>query len=145
MAPWIGLALPRVLLRLPYGEGSDPIEKFDFTELDPLRDHESFLWGSPAVACALMIGLAFQEGGYDLEPGDVNHLDDLPAHSHGEGDQIRMTPCAEVTLGEKAWQRMLASGFIPILSVRDANRVVAACFQSIAEPSEPLAGPWGNR
>src|SRR5688500_6231673 len=31
-APWIGLAAPRVLLRLPYGKDTDPIEVFAFEE-----------------------------------------------------------------------------------------------------------------
>ena len=48
-APWIGLAAPRVLLRLPYGKGSDPIEAFAFEEFVGAPVHEEFLWGN-AVA-----------------------------------------------------------------------------------------------
>src|SRR6476646_5312442 len=53
VAPGIGLALPRMLLRLPYGKSSDPVESFPFEELAPRREHESYLWGNGALACAL--------------------------------------------------------------------------------------------
>ena len=62
-ARWIGLALPRVLLRLPYGARTDEIDQFEFEELPPGGDHEAYLWGNPAVACAMLIGKAFTERG----------------------------------------------------------------------------------
>jgi type VI secretion system protein ImpC len=40
LAPWIGLVAPGLLLRLPYGKGTDPLERFDFDEMagvDPQR------------------------------------------------------------------------------------------------------------
>jgi len=46
VAPWIGLAPPRVLLRSPYGKSTDPIESFAFEELGAQREHESYLWGN---------------------------------------------------------------------------------------------------
>ena len=42
----IGLVLPRILGRLPYGRNSDEIDSFDFEELD-VSEHESFLWVNP--------------------------------------------------------------------------------------------------
>ncbi len=45
----VQLALPRFLLRQPYGTNSDPIKSFAFEEmLDPV-EHESYLWGNSAV------------------------------------------------------------------------------------------------
>jgi type VI secretion system protein ImpC len=29
-APWLGLALPRLLMRLPYGPDTDAVDGFDF-------------------------------------------------------------------------------------------------------------------
>jgi type VI secretion system protein ImpC len=49
VARWIGLALPRVLLRLPYGAATEAIESFGFEEV--AGEHESLLWGHPGLAC----------------------------------------------------------------------------------------------
>src|SRR5262249_55069716 len=49
-ARYLGLALPRFLLRLPYGKDTDPIEGFDFEELPETDAHEAYLWGNPAIA-----------------------------------------------------------------------------------------------
>lgn len=51
VAPWIGLALPRVLLRLPYGTKTDPVEAFAFEEMPSGRDPDAYLWGNPAFIC----------------------------------------------------------------------------------------------
>src|SRR5262249_50065627 len=42
-ARWLGLALPRVLLRLPYGRAGEPLESFAFEELSPGVPHEEYL------------------------------------------------------------------------------------------------------
>ena len=80
VAPWLGLALPRVLLRLPYGQKTDPVESFAFEEMPGGRDPEAYLWGNPAYACVRLIAAAFAENGWDFNPGDVLELDDCPAH-----------------------------------------------------------------
>ncbi|MDH3918090.1 MAG: type VI secretion system contractile sheath large subunit [Rhodospirillales bacterium] len=142
VGPWIGLALPRVLLRLPYGRQTDPIEAFAFEELPGVREHEAYLWGNPAFACALLIGQAFQENGWELQPGDRLDIADLPAHSYTEEGESRLKPCAEVLLSQRAAEAVLARGIMPLLSHRNANAVRVLRFQSLAEPPTALAGPW---
>ncbi len=63
LARWLGLALPRILTRLPYGLKSDPINAFAFEEQVP-REHESYLWGSPAFSLALLAGQSFLDDGW---------------------------------------------------------------------------------
>jgi type VI secretion system protein ImpC len=138
----IGLALPRILLRLPYGRRTDPIEAFAFEELLGAQDHEAYLWGNPAFACALLIGQAFQDSGWNLQPGDRLDLADLPAYSYTENGESRLKPCAEVLLSQRAAEAVLARGIMPLLSHRNANAVRVLRFQSLAEPPTALAGPW---
>ena len=68
-ARWIGLASPRLLLRQPYGKTSDPIERFSFEEMPGLPGHDSYLWGNPAFGCALLLGQAYTENGWEMNPG----------------------------------------------------------------------------
>jgi type VI secretion system protein ImpC len=141
-APFLGLALPRWLLRLPYGPKTDPVEAFPFDELGGQRVHESYLWGNPAFACALLAILAFREQGAEMELGAVQELDDLPCHTYREDGESHMQPCAEVFLPERIMTAHLARGLMPLVSARDRNALRLARFQSIADPPAPLAGPW---
>ena len=138
----LGLAAPRVLLRLPYGRRSDEVERFAFEEIASAGEHEAFLWGNPAFVCALLIGKAFTERGWSMEPGDVLDLPDLPAYVTVEGDERRMLPCAEVFLTERAAEAILGRGLMPLISLRNANAVHLARFQSLADPPAALPGPW---
>ena len=60
-AETIGLALPRFLLRLPYGKKTFSAESFDFEEFEGAPGHEDYLWGNSAFAVALRLGRAFNE------------------------------------------------------------------------------------
>jgi len=141
-ATWIGLALPRFLLRLPYGRHTDPIESFDFEEMPGPPQHQWYLWGNPAFACAYLLGRAFQNWGWEMRPGMVQDIEDLPAHFYQEEGETRMKPCAELLLTEEAVEQILEMGYMPLVSFRNRDRVRLARFQSIAHPPRPLAGPW---
>jgi len=142
VAPWIGLALPRMLLRLPYGKSSDPVESFPFEELAPRREHESYLWGNGALACALLMGRAFASRGWEMEPGDELEVEDLPAHVYDDGSGKRLQPCAEIALVDRAAEAILSAGLMPLLSHKGRNAARVMRFQSIASPAQALSGPW---
>lgn len=138
-APWIGLAAPRVLLRLPYGKGSDPITAFAFEEMPGSPVHEHLLWGPGSLAVALLTGRAFTARGWDFEPGDEREIGDLPAYTYLQDGERELQACAEHYLGEQGGNALLAAGLMPVLSHRHRNAVTVGRFQSVAEPARPLA------
>jgi len=142
-ASFLGLALPRLLLRLPYGKETDPVEKFDFEEWDEDAKHEDYLWGNPAVACATLLGQEFSRYGWHLRPGMARDLAGLPLHTHRREGVAKNQPCAEVLLGDRAAERILEAGLMPVVSMRDRDTIRVVRFQSIADPPAPLSGPWG--
>ncbi len=144
LAPWIGLAAPRMIGRLPYGRGTDEIERFDFTELLPNAEHETFLWMNGAFACAQLLAAAYAASGWNFTPGDALDVMDLPLalyEAHG-GQAIK--PCAEVNLSERGAAALAGLGIMGLLSHRDRNAVRVAGFRSIAEPPTMLAGVWSG-
>ncbi|OGF13733.1 MAG: hypothetical protein A2W00_03665 [Candidatus Eisenbacteria bacterium RBG_16_71_46] len=141
-ARWIGLAMPRVLSRLPYGPRTDATERFAFEELPPERDHEAYLWGNPAFACATLLANSFLESGWSMDPGDHLELGSLPAHTYRLDGESRLQPCAEVVLTERALEAILGRGIMPFMSFPDRNAVRLVRFQSLADPAAALAGPW---
>ena len=140
VAPWIGLAAPRLLLRLPYGKASDPVERFAFEEFGAAPVHAQFLWGNAGLACALLIGLAFSARGWDFEPGDEREIADLPAYTFVQDGERELQACAEQYLGEAAGELLMAAGLMPLMSHRHRNAVTVLRLQSVAGPSQPLRG-----
>ncbi len=140
-ASWIGLAMPRWLLRMPYGAASSPIERFAFEEMDQ-PEHEAYLWGNPALACACLLAQAFAQSGWEMQPGSVRDLDELPLHVYKENGETKVKPCAEVLMTEDTAEALLDHGIMPLVSFKDRDLVRVLRFQSIADPPEPLAGPW---
>jgi type VI secretion system protein ImpC len=141
-ASYLGLALPRFLLRLPYGADTEPTERFDFEEMTSSPEHNHYLWGNPALACVYSLAQAFSHYGWDLRPGVVQEIESLPLHVYKERGESRITPCAEVLLTERAAEIILDKGFMPLLSLKNRDTIRLARFQSLTDPPSPLAGRW---
>ena len=139
----LGLALPRFLARQPYGNDTEPCERFRFEEMPPGSSHESYLWANPAFACIYLLGRGFERLGWALDPGHMRELDGLPAHVYRDDGESYLKPCAEVLLTDRATAAILNKGLMPLLSVQGADSARLAQFQSLAEPSRPLAARWG--
>jgi type VI secretion system protein ImpC len=140
----LGLALPRFLLRLPYGKATDEAERFAFEEFPDGPVHEHYLWGNPALACVCLLGQAFAQWGWEMRPGAIHEMDGLPAHVYREDGESKLKPCAEALLTEKAANTMLDRGLMPLLSLKDRDTVRLMRFQSLADPPAPLAGRWAG-
>lgn len=128
-----------MLLRLPYGRGSDPVEAFAFEEFAGPPEHTGFLWGNAALALALLIGRAFTARGWEMEPGDERDIDDLPAYTFVRDGERTLQPCAERLLSDRDIDLFLQCGLVPMASRRDRNTVTAVRFQSVADPPAGLA------
>lgn len=133
----VGLSVPRFLLRLPYGRRLDPVETFRFEEQPPAPEHESFLWGNPAFACAAVIARVLQSAGAPVDAGTIT---DLPAFTFSADDEERLQPCAEVCLTERAIDAILSRGIMPLVSFKDRNAIRLVRLQSIADPPAALLG-----
>ena len=141
VAHWIGLVLPRFLLRLPYGKETSPVESFPFEEMEG-SVHADYLWGNPAFCCAYLIGQSFRARGWDLRPGMHRQMDGLPLHSYKSGGEMVNKPCAEILLSEKDADFLMEAGYMPLASMKDKDTALLVRFQSIADPPAPLAGRW---
>jgi type VI secretion system protein ImpC len=126
----IGLAMPRFLLRLPYGKNTSPAEQFAFEEM-PEHDHEAYLWGNAAFVCAC------------LQAESVHQIDGLPLHVYREDGESKVKPCAEVLMTEEQAEALLDNGIMPLVSYKDRDTARILRFQSIADPPAQLAGRWG--
>jgi type VI secretion system protein ImpC len=86
---YIGLALPRVLARLPYGAKTKPVDGFDFDEDVTGVDHFKYCWMNSAYAMAVNVTRSFKLYGWctrirGVESGGA--VTDLPVHAFKNSD-----------------------------------------------------------
>ncbi len=128
----ISLALPRFMLRAPYGQKSTPVKAFAFEEMLDPPAHKDYLWGNPAFVKAEQIARAFIEGDGQIRYAGVVNCEDMPVHYYETGARAIVKPCAEIALTDEGAARMIAAGLIPLWSVKNTDRIHSADFFSIA-------------
>jgi type VI secretion system protein ImpC len=138
----LGLALPRFLLRLPYGEQTDPVDRFNFEEMEATPRHEEYLWGNPSFACVYLLAQTFSQYGWDFHSGIVHEISGLPLHVYKVQGESRIKPCAEVVLTQRAAEAILDQAVMPFLSFIHQDLLRLARFQSFADPPTTLSGRW---
>lgn len=141
-APGIGLALPRFLLRLPYGADTDPAERFEFEEFEEVSEHEHYLWGNPSFPIALLLAQSFKAHGWEIGSGLFSEVDGLPTHIFQDHGRTRTKSCAEADMTHEGCERLIEQGLMPLISFRDSDGIRLAALQSVAFPSKPLRGRW---
>jgi type VI secretion system protein ImpC len=143
-ASWVGLALPRFLIRVPYGRDTYAIESFPFEEIEHPPRHSDYLWANPAFACAYLLGRAFNDHGWGFRPGIVRQIEGLPYHSFEVDGEVRSQPCAEVLLTDREIDYIHDQGLMALASIKNRDAAQLVRFQSIADPLTALAGRWVN-
>lgn len=138
----VGLAMPRFLIRSPYGKNSSPLERFQFEEMPEGSTHAHYLWANSMYLCVMLIAQAFSHAKWDMRPGQFQSVRSLPTHTWMEYGNPELKPCAEVLFTLKAAETMIGQGLMPVLSMKGSDEIRIGMFQSIAKPSSPLEGRW---
>ena len=139
-AAYLGLALPRFLLRLPYGKDTEPVASFDFEEMPGEPVHTNYLWGNPVFACALVLGQLFEQQGSLLRVPGFLRLGGMPLHTFQSNGETTTRPCTEVLLSDHDCHALLQEGVLPLAAVKSSDAIVFPSMQSVADPPASLAG-----
>lgn len=142
-AGYLGVVLPRFLLRHPYGQRTDPVDVFDFEEFSVQDGLRGLLWGNPVVAVAALLAATRTKVKRveAMELGGVMSLDDMPFHfvTDAHGDQVAL-PCTERNLTVASLEGAVTRGLMALVSPRGRDQVRLASFQSLA--GAQVLGPW---
>src|SRR5271154_7120317 len=94
---YVSLTCPRILMRLPYGKDTKPVDGFNFEEGVDGTDHSKYLWGNAAYALGARLTNAFAAYGWcaairGVEGGGL--VEGLPCHTFrtDEGDVALKCP-----------------------------------------------------
>jgi type VI secretion system protein ImpC len=104
--------------------------------------HSDNLWGNPVMGCVYLLVRESSRQGWDLQPGVNLEIEGLPPHVYDEQGESHLTPCAEEVLTERAMEKILDKGLMPLLSMKNQDVIRLAHFQSLTDPATSLAGRW---
>ncbi len=131
---YVGLTLPRVLGREPYGAATRPIETFNFEEDVTGKDHKKYLWSNAAYALGTRLTEAFSMHGWcvairGVEGGGL--VDGLPTHTFetDEGEVAMKCP-TEVAITDRREKEFADNGFIPLVHCKNTDYAAFFATQS---------------
>jgi type VI secretion system protein ImpC len=139
---YVGLCLPHILLRLPYGQETAPVEEFDYEEKVDGRDHSKYLWGNAAYAMAVRITNAFAKHEWcaairGVEGGGL--VEGLPAHTFKTDDGDYDVKCpTEIAITSRRENELSQLGFIPLCHYKGTTNAVFMATQSANQPTKYL-------
>lgn len=139
---YLGLVLPRFLLRMPYGKEGERCERMPFEEMDPVPNPSDYLWGNGAFVCACLLGQTFSEFGWHMEPGEFLTLGSRPMHVYHENGEAKITPPAELFVSERTLDAFHEAGLMGLIASVNSDQLRLSGFRSLAAPESALAGRW---
>lgn len=122
---YVGLVLPHVLGRLPYGRDTVPVEEFNFEENTDGSDHGKYLWTNAAYAFASRLTDAFAKYGWlaairGVEGGGL--VEGLPTHTFRTDDgEIALKCPTEVAITDRSEKLLSDLGFISLVHCKNTD------------------------
>lgn len=122
---YVALTLPHILMRLPYGPNTKPVEEFDFLEDTDGRDHKKYLWGNPAYALGQRITNAhalykWTAAIRGVEGGGL--VQGLPVHTFKTDDGDIALKCpTEVAITDRREKELNDLGFISLVHCKNTD------------------------
>lgn len=135
---YVCLTMPRVLVRVPYGRDTKPVDGFNYEENVTGSDHEKYLWGNAAYALGARITNAFARYGWcaairGVEGGGL--VDALPSHVFKTDDGDVALKCPTETIITDRREKELADlGFAPLVHCKGTDYAAFFSVQSAQKP-----------
>jgi type VI secretion system ImpC/EvpB family protein len=140
-ARFVGLALPRVLMRPPYEDRGTRADGFRYAEDVAGPDRSAYLWGNAAYAFGAVLVRAFATTGWladirgvqrGLENGGL--VSGLPVHCFStEKWGLAAKSSTEVILTDRQEPELSDLGFMPLCHVKDTEYSAFYAAQSVAK------------
>ena len=115
-ARYVGLTLPRFLLRTPYDPEENPVKSFVYKE-NVAASHEDYLWGNTAFAFATRLTESFARYRWCpniIGPQNGGAVEDLPLHRFESMGDIETKIPTEVLVSDRREYELAEQGFIAL-------------------------------
>ncbi len=141
---YLGMALPRILIRLPYRPDGSRADGFVYRETVHAENAAHWLWGTAAYGFAAVVIRSFgtyawfgdiRGAGRDLSGGGM--VDSLPLPwFHTDRPGVATRPPVETFLTERQERELSELGFIPVMTARLTSYIVFNSNQAVWQPTK---------
>ncbi len=137
-ARYVGMCMPRFMLRAPYGkrESELSVKAFDFSE-DVIDQHDRYLWGPASIAMAARIADSFAKYRWCpniIGPQGGGSVHALPLHQYEKGGEIQTKVPSEVSLDDRREFELAEQGFIGLVFRKESDNAAFFSANSIQKP-----------
>ncbi|MDC0675884.1 type VI secretion system contractile sheath large subunit [Nannocystis radixulma] len=137
-ARYLGMCMPRFMLRAPYGkrESELSVKAFDFTE-EVIDNHDAYLWGPASLAMAAKIADSFAKYRWCpniIGPQGGGSVYNLPLHQYEQGGELKTKIPTEVSLDDRREYELAEQGFIGLVFRKDSDNAAFFSANSIQRP-----------
>lgn len=135
---YVALAMPHVLLRLPYGKETLPVEGLDYEEEVDGETQNTFLWGNAAYMLGQRITNAFSHYGWTaairgVEGGGL--VEGLPSYTFTTTDGDLALKCpTEISITDRREKELSDLGFISLCHCKGSDTAAFFGGQTSQKP-----------
>ena len=135
-ARYVGLTVPRFMLREPYAEESNPIKAFSYNE-ESGGDSGNYLWGNAAFALASRLSDSFAKYRWCpnvIGPQSGGAVENLPMHTYQTMGQNETKAPTEVMVSDRREYELAEQGFIALVNRKGTDNATFFSANSVQKP-----------
>jgi type VI secretion system protein ImpC len=135
-ARYVGLTVPRFLLRTPYDPVDCPVKTFAYQE-NVVNSHEHYLWGNTAFAFATRLTDSFARFRWCpniIGPQSGGAVEDLPLHHFHSMGEIETKIPTEVLVSDRREYELAQEGFIALTMRKGSDNAAFFSASSVQKP-----------
>jgi type VI secretion system protein ImpC len=135
-ARYVGLCMPRMILRLPYGPTTTPVKSFQFEERVE-GEHDAYLWGAASFSLASRIHDSFAKFRWCaniIGPQAGGAVEGLPLHQYEAMGEVQTKIPTEIALTERREYELAEEGFIGLTYRKGSDNAAFFSANSCQKP-----------
>ncbi|WP_213662329.1 type VI secretion system contractile sheath large subunit [Stutzerimonas stutzeri] len=135
-ARYVGLTVPRFLLRNPYDPEDNPVKSFVYKE-NVADSHEHYLWGNTAYTFASRLTDSFAKFRWCpniIGPQSGGAVEDLPLHHFESMGEIETKIPTEVLVSDRREYELAEEGFIALTMRKGSDNAAFFSANSAQKP-----------
>lgn len=146
-ARYMGLTVPRFLLRVPYGPETVPVKSFNYQETTD-GDTDRYLWGNAAYTFATRLTESFAQYRWCpniIGPQSGGAVENLPIHTYESMGRVQSKVPTEVLVTDRREYELAEQGFIALTMRKGSDNAAFFSANSVQKPKNFGNTPEGKQ
>ena len=135
-ARFVGLTVPRFMLRVPYGAQTAPSKKFNYQE-SVAEGNSAFLWGNASFAFASRLSASFAQYRWNaniIGPQGGGAVKDLPIYNFEAMGETQSKIPTEILISERREFELAEQGFMALAMRKNSDNAAFFSANSAQKP-----------